>query len=138
MKLRTDRNRRGPGPAAALAVVVLLATAGCAAGTNGAPSPTSETTKHEGSKGSPQPVQALEPEPAQAVEPAPDGGAFTDPEGRYTLTVPADWEPRHGLIGPEVEVWFIAEPDAAFTPNLNVMMRHGQSSSPGRISRQCR
>ena len=95
MTAPSARHHRVRRANAALAAFVLLAAAGCAG-------ESSDASPEEG-------------------ESALDGVAFTDPGGRYTLTVPADWEARHGIAGEGIEVWIVAEADATFTPNVNVM-----------------
>lgn len=113
--ITTKSERHHPKCASAAAVVlVLFAAAGCTGGPEDAEtSPPSENSKNATSE---KPTQ-----PAEADESALDGVSFTDPEGRYMLTVPADWEPHHDVAGEGIEVWLVAEADANFAPNVNVM-----------------
>lgn len=116
MTLRSDHHGRTWAARAAIAALVLLGAAGCSDGSSNdgsapetsAPSATDAATK---------------PPKADADAPTLDGEAFTDPEGRYTLTVPADWEARHGVAGEGIEVWLIDDGDDAdgFATSINVI-----------------
>jgi hypothetical protein len=59
--------------------------------------------------------------PASSSDPLQDGTPFSDPQGSYEIAVDRDWDPAHGTIVAEVEFWFVAEPDDAFAPNVNVL-----------------
>ncbi|HEY3437862.1 MAG TPA: hypothetical protein VGK35_09260 [Actinotalea sp.] len=111
MRTVASRHDRGARALAALVVpmvAVLLMAGGCAAD----PGSEASSPPSEAPRASSEPV---------AVEPALAGETFTDPGGRYTLTVPASWEPHHGIAGEGIEVWRVAKVKGDFAPNINVI-----------------
>lgn len=94
---------------ALVAGLLLLGTAGCSGAVSGA-------------EASPAASAVSQPDkPSKSDSPAPDGAAFTDPEGRYTLTVPADWEANPGVAGEGIEVWLLGDSSGAVATNVNVL-----------------
>jgi hypothetical protein len=99
---------------------VLLGAAGCSDGSS------SEESSPEASAPSATDAATKPPKAdadADADAPTTDDGAFADPEGRYTLSVPADWEAHHGVAGEGIEVWLVDDGDDAdgFATNINVI-----------------
>ena len=92
--------RRRAAVHAAVAVVALLAAAGC-----------SERTA----------VRAVSSD-RNVGGAAPDGAeTFTDPQGTYTLRVDPAWATLPGAFVKEVEAWSIGIVDEGFTANVNVL-----------------
>ncbi|WP_149203567.1 DUF1795 domain-containing protein [Actinotalea subterranea] len=107
--------QRHAGVRRALAVVAALAILG---GCGVIPTGGDAADKPQKSGRSDTAAQTDTPPPD---EPALDGTVFADPEGRYTLTVPADWDPMHGAIGEGIEFWSVGEITDDFAPNINVL-----------------
>jgi len=116
MTTHFDRTRQAWATRAAITALVVLGAAGC-----------SDGSSSEGSSPEPSTPSATDastkPPKADADVPTADGDAFADPEGRYTLSVPADWEAHHGVAGEGVEVWLVDDGDDAdgFASNINVI-----------------
>ena len=116
-----------------LAVVPLLAVvvAACAGSTTTTPSippasvqttaPTEASTPSSASSPSVSPPEPLSPSPGTSAAAGPAGEAFVDPEGMYRLTVDDAWEPRHGAIAQEIEVWLTHPIADGFAPNVNIL-----------------
>ena len=111
MRIHAERHRRMGSVRAVILALVLLGAAGCTPDSAGS---LTDVIADDETSGQP-------PESTGQEKPTLDGATFTDPEGHYTLVVPTEWEARHGVAGEGVEVWLVGEPDATFTPNVNVM-----------------
>src|SRR5512133_3696311 len=104
-----DRARGTRALATALTGLLLLGVAGCSGAANGA-------------EASPAASASAQPtKPSKSDAPALDGTAFTDPGGRYTLTVPADWQASDGVAGEGIEVWLLGDAGGAVATNINVL-----------------
>lgn len=109
--------RRYVGTRGALAVITalaLLGVGGCGAATGG------QDTADKAQK-SDRADAATDEDTSQADEPTLDGTAFADPEGRYTMTVPADWDAMHEAAGAGTEFWVVGDIADDFAPNVNVL-----------------
>jgi hypothetical protein len=49
------------------------------------------------------------------------GNSFTDPQGTYTMSIGPEWTDLPSTMVAEVETWAVGDPDAGFTPNVNVL-----------------
>ena len=51
------------------------------------------------------------------------GTEFHDPQGRYAITVGADWSALPGVSAADIETWSIGAAGRAFAPNVNVLVQ---------------
>jgi hypothetical protein len=117
------------------ALALVLVAVGACSGTTG---PTGSTgVPASSSPPSPSPIASTTPASSESPESAapteaptspsgsaaagPPGLSFVDPEGDYRITIPDDWEARHGAFAQGIEVWLVAEVADAFGPNVNVL-----------------
>ena len=118
MRIRTGRHVRSRRANAALAVpiaaVLAFGIGGCTDASEadgGSPTPQSATSPHATAPG----------EQAEVDQPILDGEVFTDPDGRYTATVPSAWHPESSIVDEDMELWTVADTGNGLTPNVTVM-----------------
>ncbi len=106
--------------AAAAAVCSVLLIAGCG-GSGDSPSVTFPANTSTGTSTT-APVTpsatAAATTPATQTTSGPAGKRYTDPQGKYTITIGTKWLSSKGPTA--AEYWFLAQPDHNFRPSLNI------------------